>query len=419
MSLTSCADSWADSGSAEKSPSFKRFTAFSTTLRPLRGDLDQHGAAVGRMRQAPDEAAGFEAVDRTGHRARGDPQAGADLAEREGMARSAAARAPDSGRRSGPSGRSRALARREQDLPGAHDRNDGGDPVGGLVPTLRQPVPVRGFRRVVLEPRHGLNIRTRSTVPSRRATLIGIADFGAVAVTRSCSSASISSALSPIDDSRTAGVLAEQRRVPDVEALRARRRSASAGCCAARCRSPDARPPRRIAGMQLGQLGLLMRLQDLGDGHSRMPQLLDDLVAGALRAPGGQVLVDPVAGRAATRLSAARAARRKRRPLRLGGHRDGDPRLVAPRSGAVDVLRRCRRPAVAVAGQQRAVRGELDELLGGHVDGRLDHGGFDEHALAGAPPVLQRDQQRRRGRASRRWDRPGSKEKAGSRRDSR
>ncbi len=51
-------------------------------------------------------------------------------------------------------------------------------------------------------------------------------------------------------------------------------------------------------------------------------------------------------------------------------------------------------PAVPGALQQRAVRGVLDDLLGGDVERGVDHRGLDPHTLAGAAPMRQRQQQR-------------------------
>ena len=88
----------------------------------------------------------------------------------------------------------------------------------------------------------------------------------------------------------------------------------------------------------------------------------------------------------------------KTRPLLVGRDRDRDPAVGAAELvdlvGAVQVLRRRRRSAVAVAFQQRTVSGVLDHLLGGDVERRVDHRRLDQHPLPGAAAVLQGQQQR-------------------------
>ena len=63
-------------------------------------------------------------------------------------------------------------------------------------------------------------------------------------------------------------------------------------------------------------------------------------------------------------------------------------------AAAVEVLRRRRRSPIARPLQQRPVRGVFDDLFGGDVERGIDHRGLDQHALAGAAAVLQRQQQR-------------------------
>ena len=85
------------------------------------------------------------------------------------------------------------------------------------------------------------------------------------------------------------------------------------------------------------------------------------------------------------------------RPLLVGRDRDRDPAVGAAELvdlvGAVQVLRRRGRSAVAVALQQRTVGGVLDDLLGGDVERGVDHRRLDEHSLPCAAPMFQGHQQ--------------------------
>ena len=65
---------------------------------------------------------------------------------------------------------------------------------------------------------------------------------------------------------------------------------------------------------------------------------------------------------------------------------DGD-RHPGLTPGAVDPVRRRLRMCVAVASEQRPGGAVLDELLGGHVQGRLDQGDLDELTEAGPVAV--------------------------------
>ena len=157
---------------------------------------------------------------------------------------------------------------------------------------------------------------------------------------------------------------------------------------------------------QLRNLGLAMRLHDLGHRNTVTPQGVDDVVAGPSLAPRGKVLIDGVVTGAPARRGAQRGIGRpvlpsdglaEAGPLVIGGDGHRDPAVGAAELvdlvGAVQVLRRCRRSAVAVALQQRTVGGVLDHLLSRDVDRRIDHRGLDEHSLPGAAPVFQCHQQ--------------------------
>ena len=162
------------------------------------------------------------------------------------------------------------------------------------------------------------------------------------------------------------------------------------------------------AKRQLLQLGLAMRLHDLGHRNAGIPEGCDDVVAAAVLAPRGQLLVDadPVAradpSAVASLGSIAQegdpSAPHRLLPLLVGCHGDGDPAVepaeLVDVGAAVEVLGRRRRSPVARAFQQRPVGGVLDDLFGGDAERGIDHRGFDEHALAGAAAVFQRQQQR-------------------------
>ena len=78
------------------------------------------------------------------------------------------------------------------------------------------------------------------------------------------------------------------------------------------------------------------------------------------------------------------------------GHRDPRvaPALVVGVGGEVEVLRSRRRPAVAVAAQQRAVGGVLDQLLGPDGEGGVDHGRLDQRATIAPVTPLEGERQR-------------------------
>ncbi len=159
-------------------------------------------------------------------------------------------------------------------------------------------------------------------------------------------------------------------------------------------------------GLQLLEVGLVVRLHDLAHRDPRRPELLDDRVGGPLVTPGLQVLVDgvmgrhPPGGRGQGRVrSPARLAQRQPegRPLRVGLDRDRHPAvppaLVVLIRAQVEVLGRRHRAPVARPLEQGAVGRVLDHLLGRDVEGGVDHGRLHQAALAGVVPVLEGQQQ--------------------------
>ena len=159
------------------------------------------------------------------------------------------------------------------------------------------------------------------------------------------------------------------------------------------------------AVLQLFEGGLLVRLDHLADRHAGAPQRVDDLVGLASAAPRREVVVDRIVGGDTTgggrqcgvggpRGITERGAQRA--PLVVVGDGDRHPDVVAALRWCgrlVEVLRRRARAAVAGAGEQRAVRGVLDHLLGGDVQRGVDHRRLDERTLAGAVAVAERDEQ--------------------------
>ena len=88
----------------------------------------------------------------------------------------------------------------------------------------------------------------------------------------------------------------------------------------------------------------------------------------------------------------------QRLPLGVVGHGDGDPTILHPVrvdvGGAVHALRDTRGTAVAAPLEEPTVRGVLDDLLGGEVERGTDHRALEVHPAAGAPPVLERQEER-------------------------
>ena len=230
------------------------------------------------------------------------------------------------------------------------------------MPAARSPQPCsiqrcsRGFDRVVVragEPRRRIYFRDRRAMSGTRP------------VTPCSSSSASSSSGIPRLRSTSVGVLAQQRRVAAVEALRAPREPDGQGAVAGHSRHGMIDVLEEPAELQLRQRRLIVGLQHLGDGDAGSPQAVDDLVAGPRPAPDRQLGVDGVVVRSPT------GNRRERRldgpvgsiervaegqPLVVARDRDRDPSVAG--SGGVDVggevhVLRCRsRTAIAVALEQ-------------------------------------------------------------------
>ena len=204
-------------------------------------------------------------------------------------------------------------------------------------------------------------------------------------------------------------MLAEQRRVPLVDALGPAREPHRQRAVATTVRSPDGRPPRRSHGTaSWRRSGWSVRLHHLADRDAGLPQR-----ARRSRRPTGPGTTPP--GASSIR-SCAPTPSGRGRERRVGGPRrvarapragrvhcssvataiatqqSSRPYVVGP-GGLVEVLRRRARPAVAGPLEQRAVGGVLDHLLGGDVERGIDHRRLDEAAFAGPVAVLEREQQ--------------------------
>ena len=204
-------------------------------------------------------------------------------------------------------------------------------------------------------------------------------------MTPSASSASISDRAEAELAEELAVVLPEERRVARVQPLGTTCEPASGACCSGSCRSPgcstSSKKWRDWNGGRSGwSCGWVTAATGTPASHSRFDHLVGLLVAAPLRQAG----VDLVLG-AHTALpvvsssgSAAQVgspnAVPERAPLLVGGDRDGHPRVVPGvligLGDPVEVLRRGGRASVALAFEERPVRGVLDHLLRGDVDAR-------------------------------------------------
>ena len=202
-------------------------------------------------------------------------------------------------------------------------------------------------------------------------------------------------------------VLTEQRGVPLVDPLHSARELHRHGAVAGASDHRMVHLLEEVAGRELRQLRLTVGLHDLADGHAGIPQL-------ARRSRRPVRARHHSCRNVSIRSCACPPSRRGRqggisRPLRfaqgtserlpllVGRHRDGDPGVVTAvlvgTGGLVEVLRRRRRPAVPVTGQERAVGGGLDHLLRRDVQSGIDHRRLDEASFARPRPVLERDHQ--------------------------
>ena len=187
------------------------------------------------------------------------------------------------------------------------------------------------------------------------------------------------------------------------------------------------------AGLQLRQRRLLVRLHHLGDRARPPPR-------GARRCRRRSARRTSSTGGRRWRRAASRRPPRSRAPgpspTRARRARRAGP-ATARRSATAIATHASRPPsssasaaryrfcggrsgsAVAVPLEQGAVGGVLDDLLGGDVQRRVDHRRLDQHALAGAPAVLEREEQAAQRRGCRRWGRPRSRARRGFGRGSR